>query len=354
MITNAMSSNHFSYFRVKNFKRFKDLEVKDIGQFNLVLGDNNVGKTSLLEAMVFNGALKIRDYASTFQELLIQRRLSIHHEALSRYFVHSENFYSRKKDPIEISYAEGLNADGELKGVEISITDSIKPFTEKNKSRKYGEELELSGIVSPSQNRYDLSTQVPFIPFGLSSDENVADFYMRHLQGNERARDKFLTSLTFLFPDIKNFEPSVLPDDYSDGHKTLFISSKSSDYHIPLGFYGEGTIRAAYILTNIVLHYGSPLMIDEIDTGIHYARMKDYWKVILQSARENDVQLFATTHNRECIQYFIEALDELGDEYQKRARSIRLIEHAQTKEVLSFTSSYSKLMEELATGNEIR
>lgn len=29
-----MSNNHFSYFQVKIFKRFKDLEVKDIGQNN--------------------------------------------------------------------------------------------------------------------------------------------------------------------------------------------------------------------------------------------------------------------------------------------------------------------------------
>jgi len=38
-------------FNVKNFKRFKFFEVKDIGQFNLIVGDNNVGKTSFLEAL---------------------------------------------------------------------------------------------------------------------------------------------------------------------------------------------------------------------------------------------------------------------------------------------------------------
>lgn len=41
---------HHNYLRARNFKRFKDLEVKDMGLFNLTVGDNNVWKTSLLEA----------------------------------------------------------------------------------------------------------------------------------------------------------------------------------------------------------------------------------------------------------------------------------------------------------------
>ena len=49
-----METKHLSYFKVENFKRFDSLEVNDIGQFNLIVGDNNVGKTSLLEALLFD------------------------------------------------------------------------------------------------------------------------------------------------------------------------------------------------------------------------------------------------------------------------------------------------------------
>ena len=49
-----MDTKHLSYFKVENFKRFDSLEVKDIGQFNLIVGDNNVGKTTLLEALLFD------------------------------------------------------------------------------------------------------------------------------------------------------------------------------------------------------------------------------------------------------------------------------------------------------------
>src|SRR5690606_13794786 len=49
-----MKTNHLTYFKVENFKKFDSLEVKDIGQFNLIVGDNNVGKTCFLEALLFD------------------------------------------------------------------------------------------------------------------------------------------------------------------------------------------------------------------------------------------------------------------------------------------------------------
>ena len=49
-----MENNHLTYFKVENFKKFDSLEVNDIGQFNLIVGDNNVGKTCLLEALLFD------------------------------------------------------------------------------------------------------------------------------------------------------------------------------------------------------------------------------------------------------------------------------------------------------------
>jgi AAA15 family ATPase/GTPase len=49
-----MNEKHLSYFKIENFKRFESFEMNDIGQFNLILGDNNVGKTSVLEALLFD------------------------------------------------------------------------------------------------------------------------------------------------------------------------------------------------------------------------------------------------------------------------------------------------------------
>ena len=46
---------------------------------------------------------------------------------------------------------------------------------------------------------------------------------------------------------------------------------------------------------------GGVLLIDEIDTGLHYTVMADMWKLIAQTAAELDVQVFATTHSSDCV-----------------------------------------------------
>jgi AAA15 family ATPase/GTPase len=102
------------------------------------------------------------------------------------------------------------------------------------------------------------------------------------------------------------------------------------------------------------LNAGGRLMIDEIDTGIHYSRFREFWKVILKSAHQNHVQLFMTTHNEECIKYFKEVLEDEVPDLQKEARSIVLVEKPTTKQVTSITYSFEEFEHALNVGNEIR
>ena len=67
-------------------------------------------------------------------------------------------------------------------------------------------------------------------------------------------------------------------------------------------------------------------MVDEIGSGIHFTRLKDYWKTIIQLCAKYNVQLFATTHSLECQQAFVEALDDVDmQQFQKDARNISLL-----------------------------
>ena len=49
-----MGENHLTYFKIENFKRFDSFEMENLGQYNLLVGDNNVGKTSVLEGLCFD------------------------------------------------------------------------------------------------------------------------------------------------------------------------------------------------------------------------------------------------------------------------------------------------------------
>lgn len=361
-----MNSEHFSYFRVKNFKRFRDLEVKDIGQFNLVLGDNNVGKTSLLEALIFPRegyhfpsfrtplkwlikAFKNRNLQPS-EDSFYNYLKSVDNEFLSAEFstddestltLSSEPFFSEFKE----LFLEKLHRDN------FSEDDTLKWNAKQMKGRielGHSKRLDSDQYINLDIEKSD-SEISPFIPFQRSYEEELALIYLNNIQPNKNQKQLFIKSLQFVFEEIENVELSLRGIE-----RTLIINKTGSDFSIPIAYYGEGTIKIVKILAFIIAFRDHKIFIDEIDAGIYHSRMKDYWKVILQSAQENNVQLFATTHNRECIEAYQRALEELGVEYQDKARTIRLVEHAQTKDIIAFTNSYEKMTEELLTGNEVR
>ena len=49
------------------------------------------------------------------------------------------------------------------------------------------------------------------------------------------------------------------------------------------------------------------LLIDEAENGIHHTVQGDFWRMILNTARANDVQVLATTHGWDCIRGFAQA-----------------------------------------------
>ena len=45
----------------------------------------------------------------------------------------------------------------------------------------------------------------------------------------------------------------------------------------------------------------SYVLVDEIDTGLHWTVMAGMWRLVVEVARKSRLQLFATTHSHDCI-----------------------------------------------------
>ena len=67
------------------------------------------------------------------------------------------------------------------------------------------------------------------------------------------------------------------------------------------------------------------LLIDEIDTGLHYSIMGDMWLLVGQAAQRYNIQVFATTHSFDCVR----GLDWLCRHHPEleKAVSLQKIEH---------------------------
>ena len=71
---------------------------------------------------------------------------------------------------------------------------------------------------------------------------------------------------------------------------------------IPIGSMGEGIWRLLGIALALAEARGGVLLVDEIDAGLHYSVLVDMWRLVFETARSLDVQVFATTHSRDCYE----------------------------------------------------
>jgi len=351
-----MESGHFNYFRVKNFKRFRDLEVKDIGQFNLVLGDNNVGKTSLLEALMFDGS--IDEFILALAKRLNKRNVG---DKLTggvwEFFMNNDEKIKTEINDIKTDFFFGPGPEL-ARHYHFSFNKVTKKFQDIGGGYAVEKLFEgkrlhdnIDEIPNPKSFMWPVDYFEPFISNLDRHDSNFTRQYSKLIQtASKEIEAEFIESLKAIDESIEH----LMVIEHDTEKALITVESSKFDSRTLLAMYGDGLTNLFRVLLLLHLYKGHQLMLDEIDAGIYHGRMKEYWKVVLTNASENNVQIFASTHNRECIQAYQEALEELGKEFEDKSRIISLVEHEQTKEVSSVTYSFEEFQHSLMAGNEIR
>lgn len=302
---------HISSLKLTNFKQFKELEVDNIGQFNLIVGDNNVGKTSLLEALLVH-------YDPTFGFAVWEKRLgklleefhglSGQEDRPFRYFVNANELAKSGRVSLEIEMDHQLG-EANMVRVDFSLQQGVAfEFTHNGRS------------VSTQNNGRPENLQVPFIPAVIRHGRDLGQFYSDNIQFAPEKRKAFVESLRTLVDDLKDVEISAQTKDIP-----LLLSREDQDASILLAMYGEGTIKLAHLLMELEIWSRQRLMIDEIDTGIYYKRMPDFWRTLISGAEKSDVQLFATTHNKDCLDAFTRLFErEDMSHLREKARVLKM------------------------------
>jgi predicted ATP-dependent endonuclease of OLD family len=62
------------------------------------------------------------------------------------------------------------------------------------------------------------------------------------------------------------------------------------------------------------------LLIDEFENGLHWRVQRELWAALATVVQAFDVQIFATTHSRDCVGGFVSASKEAGIEDAKLYR----------------------------------
>jgi hypothetical protein len=119
--------------------------------------------------------------------------------------------------------------------------------------------------------------------------------------------DKLVASnqIDSLIKILKKLEPRLQEITYTADY-SFWCHIGLKNARIPMPIMGDGFIKIFEVLLTIINAAGGTALIDEVENGFYYELMPDFWDVVLETAKELDVQIFATTHSRECIAGFIE------------------------------------------------
>jgi len=119
---------------------------------------------------------------------------------------------------------------------------------------------------------------------------------------------------------------------------------------VPVPLMGEGMVRMLSIATAMANNQGGIILIDEIENGLHYSVLPSLWNMIFKIAIELDIQVFAATHNDECLYAASQIAQSQAN--QKELRLFRLDLRDGKTIVTDYTAD--ELVAALASDQEVR
>jgi predicted ATPase len=262
--------------KIENFRGFETLELKGLQRVNLIVGENNAGKTSLLEAVA--AAVNpdaLRDLAGLFRSsssIILSkyfRWLMADRAAVSELEAVHEGWTSRttfSRSELPDRPTEGYKTASKEGGIQYGYWAL--------KTRK------LKVLAIPVLHRA-LDQMVPAFANAVRSPEN------------ERRMEQLLAAVD---PRIRNVRL-----DYADNEQFIAVDLGLSE-RVPLSQAGQGIYRLVSIFSDLLGDRPDVVLIDEIENGIHYTVLKQVWQGIAEIAAALDIQVFATTHSRECLE----------------------------------------------------
>ncbi len=329
-------------FEIHGFRAFSDLRIERLGRVNLIVGKNNVGKSSLLEAIriyVNRGyppliwdSLKMRD---EFGESVLTRTRGTEELLSTLRFL----FYGRKA----LGAAQQTIQMGPIKAPDTLLSISVKwvsagesPGWRKALVRYLDEPdihtepilkepilevqfgqlapiryaLENSASISRSGGIRNsikfISPELALLNCVYVSSDSLTSAEVGDLWDNISLTDlerTVLDAMRIIAPGVEALT-LVANHSYSAQNRIPIVRIAGSDTPIPLRSLGDGMQRLLSIALALVNAKDGVLLVDEIENGLHYQVQPQLWRVIFQTARRLNVQVFATSHSLDCIRAF--------------------------------------------------
>ncbi len=308
---------------IKNYKGFENLKIDELSNINLIGGENNIGKTSFLEAIFTfydRSNLDVILKPLSWRGVPLSLKNNTPHEVWLPVF---NNYNIDKTIEFQFEYK-----DKRMHEVSINIDKDAVSVLNPEKLAKHDnrniQQESISDFTLHIQGKIDKElkqdTYLYFINNSIARKVNVlqnklkpAIFVSQTIRSSaqdvlrfsdivrEGLEDEVLSGLKIIDSRIKSITPLAVSEKESMVHVDIGIGKK-----IPMYYLGDGVVRLLEYILAILNTKNGIVLIDEIENGLHYSKQKDIWKLILNLASRYNVQVFATTHSKEMTEAFIE------------------------------------------------
>ncbi|EJB66578.1 AAA family ATPase [Helicobacter pylori] len=321
--------------RIKNFKNFKNTQIDGFTKLNIITGQNNAGKSNLLEALYYLVGKSMHPCANITEiyDNIRKEPLTTESKNLMFYGLDTE-----KEIQIVTTLDNNQTLDLQIKFIASEnqkiIESQIIPTAEqaqmssqlnftlkKNNEEIYNDHLNIAKVPNfppiPNQSGYnrqfknfDPNQLQKLLPFEsaviIPSDVVYRQAHMiqavSKICSNNQLEEK-------LNKHLNQFDNNIQSISFNTNNQ-LKLKVKSIKEKVPLSVFGDGLKKYLHIVSAFMADNAKTIYIDEVENGLHFSRMRLLLKNIIDFINDNkdgNLQVFMTTHNQE----FIEILDQV-------------------------------------------
>ncbi len=372
-----MHDDRLRTIEIRRFRGLAQLELEGLGAFNLLLGANDVGKTSVLEAVFLlagfadvQSPVRLQNWRNLLVQDFDDLVLLFHGLAVDTpvaLTAHSNGAVKRRT--LEISAAStagGSEAQqvGTGNGSARSMTSAVHSDDQSSSTVAAGARiLRYDATVEPRQGSptyFAATLEVsdgdlraassgtpaaePTIPARYVGPRTEYDGVLIAEVAVAKKVDRLIRHLRAINPRVQGVA----------ANGNVAYADIGLERMIPLNMYGSGVARAAMMLAPCILGSERILLIDELENGLHHAAMVPLLRALLTLAREQHMQVFATTHSIGPLESLRDALNDERFAAFRHTTNCYTLQRDQDGLVRPYRYDYAQFEHCIAHGIEIR
>ena len=312
---------HFSKVFIDQFRGIHGLRMEPLNHINIIAGDNNSGKTSVLESLlILRNPLSLSNLLLVASERDSTKTMNWvdFYDGFLSLFPHEDGQMMISLTVIHMEEEISVMIRGREKTVMVDTRDrknsmykKLQPFDDG--ASPLVEARAFEGKLSLTVDGSFSSVPLDFHEFSrITGMEKLKDMIRIHYLSpidhmvnstfdeiirNDKYKALCINILKIFDQDIEDLFLLRHPN----GLKAVEYIRHNRLGSMPLTTFGDGIKKVLSLANGIAKASGGILLIDELETSIHAKYYYDIFKFLELAAIEFDVQIFLTTHSIEAI-----------------------------------------------------